>query len=162
MKKDYLKIILGTAFSIVLMLSSCTQENVSLESIEQQSTIEIFDPSSEITIENEMFVFETKDDLETTLYEIGNSDRRAVDKWEEDINFVSQQNIFNQIVEEEEKLLNYYDNLSIKEQEYFKSLPEITSDIYKEYLTKGLIKVIIAGQLHIKSRQKLFDFGINK
>lgn len=146
--------ILFLTLTLAIFSSSCKKEavpNVSenndTEIDGSQSTGTVtsrsnFSPTANVSYQNGMLVFATMADLEKTVDEINSADASSVDSWESSIGFTSQRKVFNQIVNAESALDDYYWGLSPEAQEQALSQGPVHSTIYNEKLASGLIKSV--------------------
>lgn len=127
-----------------LLLTVSCQEITSPSFIEPEilsSSSHTFMPTQEVDLEHGMLVFQSQEDLMLTLHQIAQTDRESVDQWESQLNFVSQQWLFNRVVEACDSIDAYYFSLSESEQAYWRDQPEVHPAIYFQGLREGWLKV---------------------
>ena len=64
------------------------------------------------------------------------------DQWFEKFGLTTYGRIFTKVMLAEDSISNYFESLPPEKQEFFRSKPQIYSDIYKDALDKGMIKVV--------------------
>ncbi len=89
-----------------------------------------------------MLSFESKFDFDVTKLEIAAADQNALNKWEQQVGITTPRQIFNQVVEAEDSVSNYYYSLPENEQEYWRSQPEVNSNTYKKAIEDGILTVV--------------------
>lgn len=154
--KNYLNTSLFVLFAF--LLCSCVKEyneNAKL------STNAGFEPCVEISVRNKMLIFNSKEALDMFLTQVNSSNQDDVDKWEEKIGFVSHRLIFKKVIEKEDSVNDFYENLPEKEQEFWKKQPEIHSDFYYEALDNGWIREVVEPDGNVYFDYNLVDNSMN-
>lgn len=128
------------SFASIIFFYGCEKNRSDIDLSE--SEIAIFQPTQKIEIINGMLSFDSKLDFDVTKLEMGTADHAALNKWEEQIGIVTPRQIFHQVVLAEDSISNYYSSLPKMEQEYWRSQPEINSEVYEKAMKDGVIKIV--------------------
>lgn len=134
------------------VLSSCRKEDNLVKQIPHSNDA----ATGEFVVKNGMFCFNSMDSYHKTLDLLDKMGDAEAEKWEASIGITTQRRIFNKIVQaENELLLNPYEN--IKEEDALASAKpkQEHSNLYYEYLNKGLIKVLYQGTI-----DEYFDYAV--
>ena len=102
---------------------------------------------TEIPAIDGMLVFKSEQELSAALLAISRMDRAALDAWEREIGFVSQRNLFAQLIDSESKMEEEY--------EHSGETPPEHSEMYYKFLESGLIKVVADG-----TKDEHYDYNI--
>ncbi|RMG60735.1 MAG: hypothetical protein D6722_20540 [Bacteroidetes bacterium] len=127
----------------LLILVAC-QETIEPQLVELEAlptTSQAFEPAQEVALEQGMLVFQSQEDLLLTLHQIAQAGREAVDRWETQMDFVSQQYLFNQVVRAYDSIDAHYFSLPEDEQAYWRQQPEVHPAIYFQGLEEGWLKL---------------------
>jgi len=123
-----------SAFGIYL--TSCSQSDSILETVVDSNVDQKF------TVENGMLVFESREDMDLTLVELRSLSMEDFNQWETQIEVNTIYGAFNAVIAAEDAISNYYESLPLNEQKKYRDMPEVNSDLYKEMMDRGVIKII--------------------
>lgn len=121
-----------------LIFYGCKKENLTSEPVNQATSILTFPQPA---IANDMLIFNTWEDFATAVQYLNQKGTGFILKWNKDLNFRSQEAIFQDIVNAENaikdaKAATLDPNLPFEE---LKKIKVPHSEIYKKYLDQGLI-----------------------
>jgi hypothetical protein len=117
-------------------VTSCQKEEL-IQKNEELNTI-----TQDVTVKDGILCFKNKEVYKNTIEMLSKMDRVTADSWEKSKNFVSQRNIFDQIVDAEWKLLvEPYEKMSTDELKKA-STPATHSGLYEKCLKSGVIKKV--------------------
>lgn len=112
----------------------------------------VYDPKVEVF--DDMFEFESFEHIEKVKYELNQLSFKEREQWFEKYNIDTYGRVFTQIMLAEDSISNYYEKLSLEDQQYYRSLPQVHSKEYQNAMDKGLIK------LKIEGNNKFFDINL--
>jgi hypothetical protein len=119
---------------LVLILSACN--DVNSERINSNETENV------IYIKDNMFVFQNNSQLNETLMSFDKLSEKEKKEWHKKYGIQTYGQIFREIIKKEDSISTYYFSLSEQQQQYFRNKPQVYSDLYKEALAKGIIKIV--------------------
>lgn len=142
------KIIQSLYILLAFSILSCHKEQIfdKETTTGNESLVDVFKPSTEINIKNGMLVFESIDDLHVVLTEMRNSTPKSIDLWEKEMGIKTPAGVFNDVINAEDSISFYYENLSESEQAYWRNQPQVHSNVYSEALKNGLIQIVPDGE----------------
>ncbi len=128
------------AITLIVLQSCEKKELIGLEDTTLQKDKKVY-------VNNGIPVFQSQEAYSDIINELANKSEIERKQWEESLGFKSLHTIYNELNEVEialeEKLYSGYDeNLSKKELQKLGLPIDVHSDIYKEYLNKGIIKEV--------------------
>ena len=140
-------------FSLLLMLlalltvfNGCQKDDQQVSVLQSKELIiEAFKPTYDVGVKNGMLVFESKLAFDVTKLEIAGADRKAVDLWEQKLGIETPASIFQAVVFAEDSVSKYFESLPRSEQAYWKTQPEIHSEIYQKALSEQIIQLLPDG-----------------
>lgn len=138
MKRIYNKFKINFSVALITMtiLNSCSNnDNMEVKPTKAQKEVKAI---------NNVLVFENDAQLNKTIIELLDKSIEKRKQWEAKKGFTSIQTIFDDIVQSEEDMDNYYSSLSEEEQNALdKTKIDPHSKLYYKYLNKGVIKKVV-------------------
>ena len=123
-----------SAFGIYL--TSCNKSDSILETVADSNVDQKF------TVENGMLVFESRENMDLTIVELRSLSIEDFNQWEIQTGVSTIYGAFNAVIAAEDAISDYYESLPLDEQKKYRDMPEINSNLYKEMMDRGVIKII--------------------
>ncbi len=131
------KLVFSIALMATVILNSCSNDDI--------MSVKPTEVQKEVKAINNILIFGNDAQLNKTLIELLDKSIEEQKQWGVEKGFTSMQTIFNDIVQDEEDLDNYYSSLSEAEQNSLdKTKIDPHSKLYYKYLDRGVIKKVIS------------------
>lgn len=124
---------------------SCS--NIETENLEKSIEHEVY-------VADGMFVFQSHDHMASELRKIAELSFSDKEAWFAKFGMNTYGRIFNQVMLAEDSISNYFESLTLEEQEYYRSQTQIFSEAYKNAMNDGYIKV------ETKHESSYFDINL--
>ncbi|MFA5816249.1 MAG: hypothetical protein WC865_11565 [Bacteroidales bacterium] len=152
------KLFFPSICSLLLIISamiSCTKDGSSDKKSDPQ--ILISKSESALSTKNGMLLFNSFKELNKKANELNASNDEVLKKFESSMGIKTPAGMFRAVLFSEDSLSNYYFNLPVKEQDYWKKQPQKHSEKYDMALSQGLIKIIKE-----KDGSEYFDLNLSQ
>ncbi len=118
-----------------MVFSSC-DENNSKNEVKPDETEAI------VYVKDNMLVFQDYAHINSEIAKFNKLSINDKRKWLKSYGVETYGQVFRDVMEKEDSISNYYSNLPEEDQKYFLSQPQVYSELYKQTLDKGIIKVV--------------------
>ncbi|MBN2348180.1 MAG: hypothetical protein JXJ22_05045, partial [Bacteroidales bacterium] len=129
----------------IVFLVSCNQEDINTNDL-----VEV----NEVYAENNMFVFQSYDHINKMISTVNSLNLNDKIKWFEKYGVETYGQVFYKVIQNEDSISDYYFSLPESEQHFYRSQPQVHSEIYKNALERGIIKEVIS------DGNKYFDINL--
>ena len=133
---------LAMILAVGMIASSCGKEPIKAADLKKENNV-AFTLPVKYTVKDGILSFESKDDFDKALTAICLEENSTIENWEDQHGFYSLKHYFEDIILAEDAVENEIFKLPLAEQEAYKNAPQIYSDLYKDALSKGIIKEVI-------------------
>lgn len=129
---------------MTIIFVGCDKDSVEHDLANKKNKqIAVFDPAVNYTLVNGVLSFESKADFDKVLSQIWLEELESVAIWEKQIGFQSLKSYFESIISAEEEVERKVLSLPVEEQKTYLNSPQIHSTVYKEAISKGIIKEVV-------------------
>jgi len=101
---------------------------------------EISEPQVYVT--DGMFVFQSNEHIVAEMQKLNKLSFEKREQWFEKFGITTFGSVFTKVMLAEDSISNYFESLPSEEQDYYRSKPQIFSDLYKSALDNGIIKIV--------------------